>query len=329
MNILTGYRGTPHITSAQDRAKNQGAFGEDSYILSVGQNLAAEIVSANEIRIRDGVLTHQGCVANIEQGAYDSLDISNGTQGMLRTDLIVARYTKNSETNVEDISLVVIEGEAAASSPVTPSYNDGDIQSGDTPVDMPLYKVNINGVTISSVDLIADTIWSLQSIGDTALPTAAQTISGAIAEHEADISQINGNLSRKFIETSGASVDLTTTYAVVPCANVAANTNTKYLGTGSNGIVCKKSGRVLVELWARAVNLTTADFVAIQFCVYRNGSLLFDSYSSVSSGKTIVSLSLNRQVRDVEAGDIICLRAQNQSGARGNLYPFRMNVEYL
>ena len=166
-------------------------------------------------------------------------------------------------------------------------------------------------------------------IGDTALTTTAQTVTGAIAEHEEDISTINGNLSRKFIETAGASVDLTTAYSVVPCANVAANTNTEYLGTGSNGIVCKKSGRVLVELWARAINLTTADFVAIQFCVYRNGSLLFDSYSAVASGKTIVSLSLNRQVRDVEAGDVICLRAQNQSGARGNLYPFRMNVEYL
>lgn len=195
MDIITGYRGTPHITSMQDRAKNQGVIGEGSYILDVGQQLAAEIVSANEIRVRDGVLSHQGCVANIAAGAYDSLEISNGTQGMLRTDLIVARYTKDAETNVEDISLVVIEGEAAASSPVTPSYNEGDIQSGDTPVDMPLYKVNINGVTISSVDLIADNIRSLQSIGDTALPTAAQTISGAIAEHEADISKINGNLS--------------------------------------------------------------------------------------------------------------------------------------
>lgn len=174
---------------------------------------------------------------------------------------------------------------------------------------------------------VAETISG--AIGNTALTTTATDISGAIAEHEEDISTINGNLSKKFIETTGTSVDLTTAYAVVPCANVAANTNTEYLGTGSNGIVCKKSGRVLVELWARAINLTTADFVAIQFCVYRNGSLLFDSYSAVSSGKAIVSLSLNRQVRDVEAGDIICLRAQNQSGARGNLYPFRMNVEYL
>lgn len=143
------------------------------------------------------------------------------------------------------------------------------------------------------------------------------------------IYRLNGNLSRKFIETSGASVDLTTAYAVVPCANVAANTNTEYLGTGSNGIVCKKSGRVLMESWARAINLTAGDLVGIQICVYRNGSMLWDSYGAAASGKTTLSISLIRQVRDVEAGDIICLRAYNSDGARGKLYPFRMNVEYL
>lgn len=174
---------------------------------------------------------------------------------------------------------------------------------------------------------VAETISG--AIGNTALGTTATTLSGAIAEHEEDISTINGNLSRKFIETSGASVDLTTAYAVVPCANVAANTNTEYLGTGSNGIVCKKSGRVLMESWARAINLTAGDLVGIQLCVYRNGSMLWDSYGAAASGKTTLSISLIRQVRDVEAGDIICLRAYNSDGARGKLYPFRMNVEYL
>lgn len=228
MNIITGYRGTPHITSAQDRAKNQGAFGEDSYILSVGQQLSAEIVSANEVRIRDGVLAHQGCIANIEQGAYDSLDISNGTQGMMRTDLIVARYTKDTETNVEDISLVVIEGEAAASSPVTPAYNEGDIQAGDSPVDMPLYKVNISGVTIDSVTLIADIVWSLQSIGNTALTTTAQTITGAIAEHESDISTINGNLTNKIKYVDATVTTGTDLYTGYYYADITIPTN---LGT--------------------------------------------------------------------------------------------------
>lgn len=223
MNIITGYRGEPHITSAQDRAQNQGTYGTGSYILDVGQKLAATTVSANEIRIRDGVLSHQGCIANIEQGAYDSLEISNGTQGMSRIDLIVARYTKDAETNIEEMELVVIEGTPAASSPAVPSYNTGDIQAGDSPVDMPLYRVNITGINISSVTQVAsavrtqaetDTLLGNTSIsgigggtltgavsalnskiGNTAMGTTATTLTGAIAEHESDISTLNSNIN--------------------------------------------------------------------------------------------------------------------------------------
>ena len=155
MDIITGYTGEAHITSAQDRAGNQGIVGEGSYILNVGNKLAADVISANEIRIRDGVLSHQGCFGIIESGTYDSLTIANGAQGMLRHDLIVCRYTKNAGTNVEGLALVVIQGTASATNPADPTYNSGDIQAGDSPVDFPLYRVNIDGITIDSVDQVA------------------------------------------------------------------------------------------------------------------------------------------------------------------------------
>lgn len=156
MNIITGYTGTPHITSAQDRAGNMGSYGTGSYILDVGSKLAATIISANEIRIADGAVSHQGCLANIGYGAYDSVSISNGSQGMQRRDLIVCRYERNASTNVESMNLVVIEGTPVASSPSDPAYNSGSIRAGDSPVDMPLYRVTISGVNISSVTRIAD-----------------------------------------------------------------------------------------------------------------------------------------------------------------------------
>lgn len=198
MNIITGYRGEPHITSGQDRAQNQGTYGTGSYILNVGRKLAAEIVSANEIRIRDGALSHQGCIANIEQGAYDSLEIANGTQGMSRIDLIVARYTKDAETNVEDVELVVIEGTAAASSPAVPSYNTGDIQAGDSPVDMPLYRVNISGVNIGSVTQVASAVRT-QAETDTLLGNTSisgiggGTLTGAVSALNSNVTGYGTN----------------------------------------------------------------------------------------------------------------------------------------
>jgi hypothetical protein len=86
------------------------------------------------------------------------MTIENGEQEMKRIDLIVARYTKDSGTGVENMQLSVVKGTPAASNPATPSYNEGTIADGDSPVDFPLYKVNIDGISITSVDPLVDTI---------------------------------------------------------------------------------------------------------------------------------------------------------------------------
>ena len=150
MNIIWGYKADPHITAQQLRNTYIGIFGEDAHILDVGSKLAATVVSATEIQIADGVMVGQGCTASIEHGMTESLTIANGSQGMQRKDLIVARYSKVASTGVESMTLAVITGTPASSSPADPSYNSGDIADGDSPVDFPLYKVNINGISITS-----------------------------------------------------------------------------------------------------------------------------------------------------------------------------------
>lgn len=154
MNIITGYKGEAHITAQEDRDINLGVIGKsttDLYVLDVGQQLEADIVSANEIRVKDGVLIMQGCAASIDYGSYDSLTISNGSQGMQRIDVIAAQYERDGDTNVESVSLVVIEGTPAATNPSVPSLTSGSIQGGDSLVQMPLYYVNLDGVSVDSV----------------------------------------------------------------------------------------------------------------------------------------------------------------------------------
>lgn len=151
MEIITGYTGKPHVTSEQDRDVNIGVVGEESYVLQTGMQLAAEVSSNNEIKIRDGVLMHQGCTASIKKNTYDSLTIINGSQGMKRIDLIVARYEKNQDNRTEGLDLKVIQGTPAESNPVVPEYTEGDIQAGDYVADMPMYQVIIDGLNITEV----------------------------------------------------------------------------------------------------------------------------------------------------------------------------------
>jgi hypothetical protein len=56
------------------------------------------------------------------------------------------------------MTLAVITGTPASSSPAEPSYNSGDIADGDSPVDFPLYRVNLNGISITSVERLADVV---------------------------------------------------------------------------------------------------------------------------------------------------------------------------
>ena len=159
MNIITGYRAEPHITAQQDRDVNIGIFGGGAMILKgVGSEMAATVISANEVEIADGTLVAEGCTAEIQYGTTESLTIENGTQGEQRIDLIVARYTKNSGTGVEDMQLAVVKGTPAASNPAVPTYNTGTIADGDSPVDFPIYKVNLDGISITSVDALVDTV---------------------------------------------------------------------------------------------------------------------------------------------------------------------------
>lgn len=159
MNIITGYVGEPHVTSQQERNTNIAIFGSGVYIANgVGSELEATIVSANLVEIADGLLIAEGCTAEITRGTTESLVIENGSQGMKRTDLIVARYTRNANTGAESMELVVIKGTSAASNPAVPSYNTGLIADGDAIVDFPIYQVNIDGISITSVDPLIDTI---------------------------------------------------------------------------------------------------------------------------------------------------------------------------
>ena len=179
MNIITGYRNEPHVDAQEFRNQNMGTFGSGTYILDVGSKMAATVVSATQITIADGIMIGEGNTAEVAYGTSETLAIDNGSQGMLRTDLIVARYTNNA--SIEDMELVVIKGTPAASDPATPAHNDGLIADGDSPVDFPLYAVHLDGISITSVERLVDVV-SIKGDIDS-LTERVTEVEGNIPEH--------------------------------------------------------------------------------------------------------------------------------------------------
>ena len=99
------------------------------------------------------------------------------------------------------MQLAVITGTPAASNPALPSYNTGSIVQGDTLVDFPLYTVNLDGISIESVDRMVEYAELarkaavdvlITQMGTAALNTVAKKVTNAINEL---LTKINANTS--------------------------------------------------------------------------------------------------------------------------------------
>jgi hypothetical protein len=164
MEIVTGYRGKPHITSEKWADLNRGIIGAEEYVLGVGRMFESELVSNNLLKIYDGCGVFQGREFSTSAGQSDEITIENGTQGEKRIDLIVARYTKNEDTKVETIEPVLIKGTPSASDPAVPKHTEGNIRQGDLIADMPLYEVELNGINVVEVRQLFQVLMNMNKI---------------------------------------------------------------------------------------------------------------------------------------------------------------------
>ena len=129
----------------------EGIIGQGSYIITSGENLKPELSSNNLMKIRSGMMAHHGCISCVDIGTYDEVTLTNGSQGMKRIDLIVNRYTRNAETEVENCSWKVIQGTPVASNPAVPAYTSGNLQNGDLVDDCPAFEVHYDGINVTEV----------------------------------------------------------------------------------------------------------------------------------------------------------------------------------
>lgn len=147
-NIITGYTGTRHITPAMDASVYRAAFGADEYVMSEGNKLAGSMPTINDFTVLDGLASMQGHMIQVTQ---ETLSVDTCATGYERIDLICLRFTHDNATLIDSCELVVIKGTEVQSgnTPVEPSYNTGVIDEGASIVDMPLYRIDLAGSTVT------------------------------------------------------------------------------------------------------------------------------------------------------------------------------------
>lgn len=150
LHLVNGYAGTSHVTANDARYENASMVGTGVSITNFLDKLGYTLVSNNAITIGRGVGFVDG--AEFELSASEDVTINNGTVGYYRKDLICLEYERNISSGVESLKLVVVEGEPSTTSALDPDIYDGSILDGDSIVDFPIYRVNLNGINIASID---------------------------------------------------------------------------------------------------------------------------------------------------------------------------------
>lgn len=203
VELITGYSGTPHIGSDDVQHLLAGIVGGGSYALDTGKKLAIAVNSANSVIIDTGDAVIAGG-AHVRVSAAEKLTVTSGAQGVKRNDLVVLRYTKASD-NKESASLVVVKGTATSGTPTDPAYNTGSIIDGKATVDMPLYRLPIDGVSLGTPVKLFSVSPTLASLGDSVSQAATRVpgrmFVGTVVSTVDSSSTTSGHEARLFTES--------------------------------------------------------------------------------------------------------------------------------
>ena len=165
--LVTGSHGgdDPHVESKHDALMHAAMLGRSGYILKTRNwTMKPTAKNANNITIPAWDLVVEG--RQIYIAAPTDVNIQSGSQGQKRRDLIVARYALNSGTGVETVTLEAIKGKPSAATPADPGIETGSIIGGAIVSDLPLCRVNLDGITITSIDTLVNVMQPLEDVWD-------------------------------------------------------------------------------------------------------------------------------------------------------------------
>lgn len=271
LNINTPPEAEPHIYAEDDAAIYKAIFGGDG-VSTIRQACKATVLSNNKVRIADGVLCVDGHMARIPYGEYEDCEIMNGQSGKNRNDIIVAKFETTGTGGIDTMTCEVIQGTAGETA-VDPELTQDDIYAGGKVREYPLYRVKIEGLSITAVERMFEIIPS------------------------------NKDLSNKLAEISKK---MTGKYAYAYTTYLDAEKSTKTSLT-LNSIKATGHGRKCILMCWGAVKVTT---LTARLSVYVNGK---DSCSGLTSSTSYVPVFDSNIITLPEGENTIEIRLSAQA----------------
>lgn len=162
VELVTGYAGTAHVSSSEDGARQAGTVGTGMYVLeTVDDSLKATLENANTVTVGPGDALING--RHVQLTGSTTFAIPVGTQGQRTSNLLVIRY-EVAEDGTESATALTLTGSPSTAEPEDPELATGDILAGDSPVDMPLYRVVTTGIETAEPEALFQTIPPIASL---------------------------------------------------------------------------------------------------------------------------------------------------------------------
>lgn len=162
INAVNAKTGKPHVTSDDVRNLNAALVGKENYVSAMHRALSAEMIDSNTLRIYEGSGFFNGCFFRVE--GYEDATIATGAVGYNRVDVVVLKYT--NENDIEGITVVTFAGTKTTGTPTAPAVPDTSILDGASVAYMPLYRVTLGGINITSITPVFNKLSDLRNIKD-------------------------------------------------------------------------------------------------------------------------------------------------------------------
>lgn len=145
-HLITGHAGEAHVKASDEAKINKALYGDMEAAVTHGNNLAITLPSGNVVQIDTGMFYMQG--RWIDVPVPETLSLENGVAGMNRNDLVILRYTKDSDSSVETAELAIKKGASVSGTAADPALETGQIDSGVTINEVALYRIPVTGISI-------------------------------------------------------------------------------------------------------------------------------------------------------------------------------------
>lgn len=272
ITVNTAPEAEPHIYAEDDAAVYQAIFGGDG-VSTIGQACKATILSNNKVRVADGVICVGGHMARIPYGEYEDCEIMNGQSGKNRNDIIVAKFETTGTGGIDTMTCEVIQGTAGETA-VDPELTQDDIYAGGKVREYPLYRVKIEGLSITAVEQMFEIIPSNKDL------------SNKVAELNKNITSVksvNKNITKMIAGSKVVTAKASTSVQVFTNSEInkalgvtnSSNENTVVLMTNGDGLAQKmhvEGSTYLNNAWHATFNQNaSAGSVRINYVIFYFG----------------------------------------------------------